>query len=510
MLNKKIIKFCSKRFVNTQATVIKSNVKIEAIIGLEIHTQLLTKSKLFSFAPVQSDAASNSVVSNFDLGVPGTLPSLNKECVQKSLCASLLLKSEIQKVCRFDRKHYFYPDMPLGYQITQQDYPIARGGYFSYYVNDSNNGFKTKKVYLKQIQLEMDSGKTIKADENTLYIDLNRAGVGLIEIVTEPNFHSGADAATFVDQLKMLFVQNRICAGELHKGNMRIDANISLCVDGFNYPRTEIKNISSIRLMEKSIEKEIKRQTKLLNEGKEVEPVTLHLDETGQAIVARSKGDDLDYRFTPEPNLPRLQIEVAWIKEAESKLNNSLAFEYYVQHYRMQPSDAIELVKDQEKFDFVKNTLLKMDISSESYFKFLKELEHACGHIGIRFPPNSNDFHDVFVQLLNALTSKLITKLIFIDLMKRYLQNEIKITVEEVVEKENLKRLDINDQKFMKLFDEICMKNPKVVEKLKSTTGKPQQKAFTKLRNIIVTEANKLVSVEDAEAAIIQHFEVKI
>uniref|UniRef100_A0AC34F995 Glutamyl-tRNA(Gln) amidotransferase subunit B, mitochondrial n=1 Tax=Panagrolaimus sp. ES5 TaxID=591445 RepID=A0AC34F995_9BILA len=489
---------------------IKPNVKIEAIIGLEIHTQLLTKSKLFSFAPVHSDAASNSVVSDFDLGVPGTLPSLNKECVQKSLCASLLLKSNIQKVCRFDRKHYFYPDMPLGYQITQQDYPIARGGSFSYYVDDPDKSYKTQTVRLKQIQLEMDSGKTIKADENRLYIDLNRAGVGLIEIVTEPDFHSGADAATCVDQLKMLFVENQICAGELHKGNMRVDANISLIVDGINYPRTEIKNISSIRLMEKAIEKEIKRQTKLLKEGNHIEPVTLHLDETGQAVVARTKGDDLDYRFTPEPNLPRLKIENAWIKEAESRLKNSLEYQHFIHHYRMKPSDAIELVKDDEKFGFVQKTLPKVNITAESYFKFFKELEHACGHVAVRFPPNSKDFHHSFVQLLNAFNENLVTKLVFIDLVKRYLQNDIKITVEEIVEKEDLKRLDINDHKFVQCFNETCKKNSKVVEKIRTTTGKPQQKAFIKLRNIIVKEANKRISIEDAETAITRYLNVKI
>uniref|UniRef100_A0A914YPY3 Glutamyl-tRNA(Gln) amidotransferase subunit B, mitochondrial n=1 Tax=Panagrolaimus superbus TaxID=310955 RepID=A0A914YPY3_9BILA len=510
MLKIKFFKLCFKRFVNTQTTGVTPNVKIEAIIGLEIHTQLLTKSKLFSFAPVHSDAASNSVVSDFDLGVPGTLPSLNKECVQKSLCASLLLKSEIQKVCRFDRKHYFYPDMPFGYQITQQDYPISRGGSFSYYVDDPDKRYRTQTVRLKQIQLEMDSGKTIKADENRLYIDLNRAGVGLIEIVTEPDFHSGADAATFVDQLKMLFVENQICAGELHKGNMRVDANISLCVDGASYPRTEIKNISSIRLMEKAIEKEIKRQTKLLKEGKHIDPVTLQLDETGQATVARSKGDDLDYRFTPEPNLPRLVIESTWVKEAESRLKNSLEYERYIHHYHMKPSAAIELVKNDEKFNFVQKTLPKVNITAEGYFKFLKELEHACGHVAVRFPPNSNGFHHSFVQLLNAFNKNLITKLVFIDLVKRYLQNNIKISVEETIEKEGLKRLHINDHKFLQYFYEICEKNSKVVEKMKSTTGKPQQKAFIKLRNIIVTEANKRISIEDAETAITHHFGVKI
>ncbi|KAE9555029.1 hypothetical protein FO519_001775 [Halicephalobus sp. NKZ332] len=436
--------------VTRKNSVNSESKKIECIIGLEIHAQLLTKTKLFSGAGIDGSAASNTVVADFDLGVPGTLPRLNKGCIQKSLLAALLLGSDVQRLCRFDRKHYFYPDMPMGYQITQNDYPIARHGEFEFFTCDPNSEdpFGRKRIRIKQIQLEMDSGKTIRSDNSQLFIDLNRAGIGLIEIVTEPDLRSSSEAATFVDQLRLVLVHNKICAGELHKGNMRVDANVSLRVDGQDYPRTEIKNINSIRILKSAIDNEVNRQRRILDKGEEIKTVTLNLDENGEVVVVRGKGDSLDYRFTPEPNLPRLRIEEDWIKEARSHVQGDADHLVYIKKYNIQPNTALNVVKDDRRHNFVKSTLPSSNVPVEVYFEWFKELQYACENVGERYPPTNPSFFPHFSSLVNHVYKEDITRLTCIDLIKLYLQSNISDPVDEVVSRDEYRRLFQNDPEF--------------------------------------------------------------
>ncbi|XP_029644270.1 glutamyl-tRNA(Gln) amidotransferase subunit B, mitochondrial isoform X1 [Octopus sinensis] len=278
------------------------------VIGLEIHAQILSESKMFSGSATTYGAPTNTQVSFFDAALPGTLPVLNKRCLEAGVLTSLALGCNINKVSLFDRKHYFYADLPAGYQITQYFKPLAQGGKLKYYVpgHSKDKGHVEKEARITQIQLEVDSGKSLHdyTDRTTL-IDLNRAGMGLMEIVTEPDFKNGEEAAAFLKELQLLLMTLGTCNGKMSEGSLRVDANISIHRPSEPYGvRTEVKNINSIRNVAKAIDYEIERQIVDRNEGKEIENETRSFDsETGETVSMRDKEGFQDYRFMPEPNL---------------------------------------------------------------------------------------------------------------------------------------------------------------------------------------------------------------
>ncbi|VDM40028.1 unnamed protein product, partial [Toxocara canis] len=295
-----------------------ANIKVTAdkmryrpIVGLEIHAQICSRSKMFSSAAFDEGMHVNSSVELFDMATPGTLPVLNSNCVFKGVQAGILLNCEIPRRCRFERKHYFYADMPAGYQITQQRHPIAHSGYFDYFVHspDEVNHFSwyRRRTHITRIQLEIDSGKTVHdlANSRSL-IDLNRAGVGLLEIVTEPELSSALEALCFVEQLRIMLAVNGICDGQMHRGQLRVDANISLSTEGSPVlgVRTEVKNLNSLKAVYSAINYEISRQYEILKRGGEVLNETRTVDDKGLTVPMREKEIETDYRFMPEPNLP--------------------------------------------------------------------------------------------------------------------------------------------------------------------------------------------------------------
>ncbi|GFO02787.1 glutamyl-tRNA(gln) amidotransferase subunit b, mitochondrial [Plakobranchus ocellatus] len=290
----------------------QSQTSWEPVIGLEIHAQIKSASKLFSGAGTQYGASPNTQVSLFDAAFPGTLPVLNQRCVQAAVRTAQALGCHINCVSKFDRKHYFYADMPAGYQITQQRHPLAVGGSLTYVYQCSITSFvERRSARLIQIQLEQDSGKSLHDLENGVsLIDLNRAGHGLMEIVTEPDFTSGDDAASFVKDLRDLLVAIGTCDGRMAEGSMRVDANVSVNRPGEPLgTRTEVKNINSTRNIRLAIDSEIERQIRVLEGGGVIENETRSYDaEDGQTIPMRDKEKLLDYRFFPEPNLPPLVI----------------------------------------------------------------------------------------------------------------------------------------------------------------------------------------------------------
>ncbi|XP_076805536.1 aspartyl/glutamyl-tRNA(Asn/Gln) amidotransferase subunit B-like isoform X1 [Clavelina lepadiformis] len=276
-------------------------------VGLEIHAQINSKSKLFSSAKNQFMAPPNSLVSNFDASIPGTLPVINKECVRKAVRTGLALNCKIQKTSFFDRKHYFYSDMPQGYQITQYKHPIAKNGYLHYPTAD---GSVVKRVKIEQIQLEQDSGKSMHEEGQVTLIDLNRAGVGLMEIVTAPEVSSAGDACAFLKELYGILMRIGTCNGKLAEGQFRVDANISIAQQKTKLgTRVEVKNISGFKHIHNVIEYEIKRQIRIVEEGGIVESETRAFDyETGFTVSMRDKEIKQDYRFMSEPNLPPLHV----------------------------------------------------------------------------------------------------------------------------------------------------------------------------------------------------------
>uniref|UniRef100_A0A8C9T4Q2 Glutamyl-tRNA(Gln) amidotransferase subunit B, mitochondrial n=1 Tax=Scleropages formosus TaxID=113540 RepID=A0A8C9T4Q2_SCLFO len=285
--------------------------QLVGVVGLEIHAQIYASTKLFSSSQVCFSSPPNSSVSFFDAALPGTLPVLNRRCVEAAVMTGLALGCTINKRSLFDRKHYFYADLPAGYQITQQRLPIAVGGRLSYshLVGRKRNQVVDKNVRIKQIQLEQDSGKSLHDSyRSQTLIDLNRAGVGLMELVLEPDMSCGEEAAAAVRELQLILQALGTCQGNMSEGQLRVDANVSVHRPGEPLGvRTEVKNINSARFLARAIDYELQRQMAVVEGGGTVLNETRAFDfKSGQTVPMRDKEGLQDYRFMPEPNLPPL------------------------------------------------------------------------------------------------------------------------------------------------------------------------------------------------------------
>lgn len=286
----------------------------ETVIGLEVHVQLALRSKLFSASPSEAGGEPNRRVSLYDLALPGVLPVLNDAAVDLALRAALALRGDVQQRSRFARKNYFYPDLPKGYQISQYAEPYCQGGEVP--LGDGRSG------RLVRIHLEEDAGKTIHTDAGSL-VDLNRAGVALIEIVGEPDLHAPSDAAAFLTHLKQILQYAGVSDCDMEKGSLRCDANISLRAAGSSAlgTKVEIKNLNSIKMVQRALEYEQRRQAALLSAGRPVPQETrLWNDERGETGSLRSKESAQDYRYFPDPDLPPLSISPARIERVRAEL----------------------------------------------------------------------------------------------------------------------------------------------------------------------------------------------
>ncbi|XP_069044428.1 glutamyl-tRNA(Gln) amidotransferase subunit B, mitochondrial [Lepisosteus oculatus] len=360
-------------FQNQVQAQIKSDPRqLVAVVGLEVHAQIHSKSKLFSGSHVKFSAPPNSLVSFFDASLPGTLPVLNRRCVEAAVMTGLALNCTINKKSLFDRKHYFYADLPAGYQITQQRVPIAVNGSLAYslVVGQKRKEVVTKSVRIKQIQLEQDSGKSLHDDSRSqTLIDLNRAGVGLMELVMEPDMCCGEEAATAVRELQLILQALGTSQANMSEGQLRVDANISVHHPGDPLGvRTEVKNINSARFLARAIDYEIERQMAVLESGGVVVNETRAFDfKSGLTVPMRDKEGLQDYRFMPEPNLPPLivydrqtvppnadpqqVINVDWIREQLPQLPQ-MKRRHLVEHYGLLPEHSITLVNEDGLMDY--------------------------------------------------------------------------------------------------------------------------------------------------------------
>lgn len=298
------------------------------IIGLEIHVQLNTKTKLFCSCLNEFNPDNpNKNICPFCTGQPGALPALNKEAVKKAITFGLAVGGTVPHKTRWDRKNYFYPDLPAGYQISQYDNPIVEGGVIDFYIENKSTGKFTKSsVSLTRAHLEADAGKLLHAGGKT-FVDYNRSGAPLIEIVTNPVIRSADEAMAFVAELQLIVRKIGISDGDMEKGQMRFDCNLSLQnqdqYENNTLPsyRTETKNINSIRALGRAIEYEIKRQTQLLQNGKTpLQETRGWKDDQNKSISQRSKEDAMDYRYFPEPDLRALVIG----EDLKKELNDTL------------------------------------------------------------------------------------------------------------------------------------------------------------------------------------------
>jgi aspartyl-tRNA(Asn)/glutamyl-tRNA(Gln) amidotransferase subunit B len=289
----------------------------ETVIGIEIHCELKTRSKMFSGAPVTYGAAPNTAVNEIDLGHPGVLPSLNKGAVEKALQACMALNLTIDPLVRFDRKNYFYADLPKGFQITQQFHPIGQAGWLDIETDEG-----TRRIRINRLHMEEDTAKQYHV-EDASWIDFNRAGVPLVEIVSEADLRSAKEAMAYVDKLRNILVYLEVTDGKMEEGSLRCDINISLRPTGTDTygTKTEIKNINSISNIEKAVASEILRQTALLEAGQPVEQATRRYDDVAKTtVMMRKKEGSVDYKYFPEPNIPPVLLAQSWIDSIRAAL----------------------------------------------------------------------------------------------------------------------------------------------------------------------------------------------
>ncbi|KAG7187598.1 hypothetical protein KM043_016666 [Ampulex compressa] len=313
---KNVTKYLSHRTLCTNVRVEKNiDTRWKSTVGLEIHAQIASKSKLFSNAGTNFACPVNSSVALFDCAMPGTMPVLNRNCVEAGVLTAIALSCQLQKMSMFERKHYFYADLPAGFQITQQKQPLAINGELQFYVFTPGKHqvpyLKSSKI--KQIQLEQDSGKSLHNNSTKRsLIDLNRAGVPLMELVFEPDLVDGEEAAALVKELILIFEILGTCSCKMEEGALRIDANVSVCQKGEPLGvRTEIKNIASVRGVAAAVQHEITRQISILEKGGKIVNETLTWDASGKKNISlREKEEKYDYRFMPETNLPPLCLHI--------------------------------------------------------------------------------------------------------------------------------------------------------------------------------------------------------
>jgi aspartyl-tRNA(Asn)/glutamyl-tRNA(Gln) amidotransferase subunit B len=290
----------------------------EVVIGLETHAQLSTESKIFSGASTAFGAAPNTQACAVDLALPGTLPVMNRAAVDRAIRFGLAVGAKVAPLSIFARKNYFYPDLPKGYQISQYEIPVVQGGSVSFFV-----GEQPKTVRLTRAHLEEDAGKSLHEDyHGQSGIDLNRAGTPLLEIVTEPDMRSAAEAVEYARALHALVVWLGICDGNMQEGSFRCDANVSVRRPGAEFgTRREIKNLNSFRFMQQAIDFEVQWQIDRIEDGLKIEQATVLFNpDTGETRAMRTKEDAHDYRYFPDPDLPPLVIAPEWIERVKAAM----------------------------------------------------------------------------------------------------------------------------------------------------------------------------------------------
>ena len=325
----------------------------EVVIGLEVHAQVASKSKLFSGAAVGFGAGANEQVSLVDAGMPGMLPVINRYCVEQAVKAGLGLKAQINTWSRFDRKNYFYPDLPTGYQISQYKDPIVGEGEVEV-EKDDGSAFT---VRIERLHLEQDAGKLIHdLDPDWTYVDLNRAGTALMEIVSRPDIRSAEGAAAYVKKLRSILRYLGACDGDMEKGNLRADVNVSVRKPGGELgTRCEIKNVNSFRYIQQAIEYESRRQVELIEDGHSIHQETRLFDPNkGETRSMRSKEEAHDYRYFPDPDLLPLELDPEWIKQIEATLPElpDAKRARLQSQYGLSAYDARVLVTDAARADF--------------------------------------------------------------------------------------------------------------------------------------------------------------
>ncbi|KAA2215162.1 Asp-tRNA(Asn)/Glu-tRNA(Gln) amidotransferase subunit GatB [Teichococcus oryzae] len=358
----------------------------EVVIGLEVHAQVTSEAKLFSGAATEFGAEPNTQVSFIDAGFPGMLPVINRECVAQAVRTGLGLKAQVNLWSRFDRKNYFYADLPQGYQISQYQFPVIGQGEIQIELPDGS----TKMIGITRLHLEQDAGKSLHDQHpNKSYIDLNRSGVALMEIVSEPDMRSPEEAGAYLTKLRQILRYLGTCDGNMEQGSLRADVNVSVRKPGEGFrTRCEVKNVNSIRFVMQAVEAEARRQIEVWEAGEEVVQETRLFDTTrGETRSMRSKEDAHDYRYFPDPDLPPLVLQQDWVDQVKAGLPE-LPDERrarYVGEYGLTPYDAHVLTLEKETAAFYETVAAGRDPKMAAnwvtgdFFAGLNRTGHSIG-----------------------------------------------------------------------------------------------------------------------------------
>jgi len=429
----------------------------KVVIGLEVHCELETKSKNFSSAPNEFTEAHNTNVSTVDLGLPGILPVANKEAVRKAILTSMALHCDIPDEMIFDRKNYYYADLPKGYQITQNTKPVGINGYLDILVNG-----KEKRITLHDIHLEEDTASLEHYKKYSL-IDYNRSGVPLLEIVTNPCINSADEAITYLEDLRDVFLYLGVSEAKSNYGQMRCDVNISLMEENSTElgTKVEMKNINAFNNVRAAIEYEIKRQSELLSKGEKVIQETRRIAEDGKTYSMREKVDALDYKYFIEPNIPSTPITDDLLYELKKELPELKLERYlkYISKYNMSEYDAGVLSKERDISDYFEEVLeytddvdLAVNFVSTSILSTLNKLKLTI--------------KDLFItpKMLSGLINVVSKNDMSLDAAKKLLYKAVdsKVDPNELIKKQNLKQINDEDTLF-KLITRIMDENEEVV-----------------------------------------------
>jgi aspartyl-tRNA(Asn)/glutamyl-tRNA(Gln) amidotransferase subunit B len=479
----------------------------EAVIGLEVHAELLTNTKIFCGCPAKFGGEVNTHVCPRCLGMPGVLPVLNKEVVEMALKAARAINCEIPYESKFDRKNYFYPDLPKAYQISQFDQPIAVKGSLEINVNG------TKKIVgITRLHMEEDAGKLVHAGADRLagstysLADYNRAGVPLVEIVSEPDMRSSDEAKAYMEELRNILVYTGVCDGKMQEGSMRCDANVSVRKKGAEKfgTRVEVKNVNSFRSLQRAIDFEIERQIDALEYNEKIVMETRLWDENkGVTTTMRVKEEADDYRYFPDPDLVSMIVDEAWLKKIDDELPELPREKRarYVSQYGLSEYDASVLVSSLEMVSFFEETV-KLQTNPKSLTNWL------TGNIAAYLNQEKVELHQTkitpellheLIQLIdNGTISNKIAKDIFAEVIKT---GE---SPASVVEKQGATQLN-NADELLAMITTIISANPKQVEQYLSGKDKvlgffvgqvmrqTQGRANPELLNsLVIEELNKL------------------
>ena len=431
-------------------------MEFEAVIGLETHVQLATNTKIFCSASAAYGGDPNEYVDALTLGLPGALPVLNQKVVEYAIMLGLATECEIRRFNRFARKHYFYPDLPKGYQISQYDEPICERGTVQIEIEGI-----TRSIGIKRIHMEEDAGKNIHDSRtHSSLIDLNRAGVPLLEIVTDPDIRTPAEAGAYLKAIRQLVRFLGVSDGNMEEGSLRCDANISLRPAGslkFG-TRTEVKNLNSFKFVERALEYEIARQMSVLRSGGKVEQETLLFDSaTGTTRSLRSKEDSADYRYFPDPDLPPVIIDNSWIERIRGQMPTlpRQAKDELTHKYGLSSYDASVLTGEKVSVDFFYRTLEICQNAKLVCNWVTSELFGALNAKGVPLessPISADNLGGLLKRLEDGTLSGKMAKTVFAEMF------ETSKSAEEIIQAKGLKQI-VDDGPIKEMIKQVIEAN---------------------------------------------------